>query len=199
MRNLNIIHIFFCYLPLDIFNVKMYIVCKNEVKKLSKIIAIGGGNIAEGDTLAIDEYIVQSANKNNPKLLFLPTACEDNLDYINNVKIVFEDLGCQVNSLCLISSMLSNKKIEQEIFSSDIIYVGGGDTASMLKTWKTYGIDKMLIAAYKKGIEQAVKETVYVEKEKLIEKCVDRATVELTKKAFPKLIDKFADMGKEVE
>jgi dipeptidase E len=130
----------------------MYIVCKNEVKKLSKIIAIGGGNIAEGDTLAIDEYIVQSANKNNPKLLFLPTACEDNLDYINNVKIVFEDLGCQVNSLCLVSTMLSNKKIEEEIFSSDIIYVGGGDTAVMLKTWETYGIDKMLKAAYKKGI-----------------------------------------------
>ena len=54
-------------------------------------------------------------------------------------------------------------------------------------------------SAYKKGIEQAVKETVYVEKEKLIEKCVDRATIELTKKAFPKLIDKFADMGKEAE
>jgi len=54
-------------------------------------------------------------------------------------------------------------------------------------------------SAYKKGIEQAVKETVYVEKEELIEKCVDRATVELTKKAFPKLIDKFADMGKEAE
>ncbi|MFA6796332.1 MAG: peptidase E [Bacilli bacterium] len=119
---------------------------------MSKIIAIGGGNIAEGDTLAIDEYIVQSAHKENPKLLFLPTACEDNCEYISNVKIVFEDLGCTVTPLCLVSTMLSKKKIEEAVFSSDIIYVGGGDTKLMLKTWKTYGVDKMLIDAYQRGI-----------------------------------------------
>lgn len=118
---------------------------------MSKIIAIGGGNIAEGETLAIDEYIVQSAKKENPKLLFLPTACEDNFEYINNVKLVFEDLGCRVDSLCLISTMMSKKKIAEKIFSADIIYVGGGDTSNMLKTWETYDVDEMLIEAYKSG------------------------------------------------
>jgi dipeptidase E len=32
---------------------------------------------------------------------------------------------------------------------ADIIYVGGGDTASMMKIWKEHGIDSKLLAIYK--------------------------------------------------
>ena len=41
-----------------------------------------------------------------------------------------------------------------------------------------------------KGIENAVKEVVYSQKEELIKRCVDRASAELTRKALPKLIEK---------
>lgn len=41
-----------------------------------------------------------------------------------------------------------------------------------------------------KGIENAVKEVVYSQKEELIERCVDRASTELTRKALPRLIEK---------
>ena len=47
---------------------------------------------------------------------------------------------------------LSTDEIGEKIFSSDIIYVGGGDTTTMLKIWKQLGVDKMLYEAYQKGI-----------------------------------------------
>ncbi len=43
----------------------------------TNIIAIGGGNIKAGETLSIDRTIVEQANKNNPRLLFIPTASSD--------------------------------------------------------------------------------------------------------------------------
>lgn len=47
----------------------------------------------------------------------------------------------------------------------------------------------------KKAVEAAVKEVVYSQKDELIERCVDRASTELAKKALPKLLDKMAKAG----
>lgn len=44
----------------------------------------------------------------------------------------------------------------------------------------------------KYGIADAVKEIVYTQKEELIERCVERASTELVKKAFPQLMDKLS-------
>lgn len=48
-----------------------------------------------------------------------------------------------------------------------------------------------------KGIEKAVKEVIYSQKEELINRCVDRATIELTRKALPKLVEKLSSETKE--
>ncbi|MGB1800600.1 MAG: Type 1 glutamine amidotransferase-like domain-containing protein, partial [Gammaproteobacteria bacterium] len=50
------------------------------------IIAIGGGKIMvpehrQAQTLLIDEAIVQQAKRKSPKVLFIPTASEDNREY----------------------------------------------------------------------------------------------------------------------
>lgn len=65
-----------------------------------KIVTIGGGKIKTGETHIIDKYIVDIANKNNPKLLFIPTASYDSEGYIDMVKVVYSKLGCTVDSLC---------------------------------------------------------------------------------------------------
>lgn len=41
----------------------------------------------------------------------------------------------------------------------------------------------------RKGVEQAVKDYVYSRKDEIIEKCVDRASLELMKKGLPKLLE----------
>lgn len=44
-----------------------------------------------------------------------------------------------------------------------------------------------------KGVEKAVKDVVYSQKDELIERCINRASAEITRKALPKLLERMAD------
>ena len=50
------------------------------------IIPIGGGNIENRTTEVIDKYIISLINKENKKVLFIPTASGDFESYINKFK-----------------------------------------------------------------------------------------------------------------
>lgn len=119
---------------------------------MGRIVAIGGGEIALDETRAIDQYIVELSGKEKPRLLFIPTASSDAPGYIATVKEKFGALGCQVDSLCLISQTYSDSQIGDKILSSHIIYVGGGDTDLMMRKWRELGVDNYLHEAYEKGI-----------------------------------------------
>lgn len=119
---------------------------------MGKIVAIGGGELREGETEIIDKYIVQLSNKSTPKLLFIPTASYDAEGYIELVKKKFGELGCVVDTLCLVTNTYSDEGIREKILSADIVYVGGGDTARMMEKWKEYKIEVYLKEAYEKGI-----------------------------------------------
>ena len=43
------------------------------------IVPIGGGDITNQTTLAIDKYIISLVNLEKPKVLFIPTASGDSL------------------------------------------------------------------------------------------------------------------------
>lgn len=121
-----------------------------------KIIAIGGGEIGRPgtkvETLAIDKEIIKLSDKNNPRLLFIPTASSDSDGYCQNIEKHFgKKLGCQVDFLYLIKEKPSEKMIKEKISKADIIYVGGGNTLKMMNTWRRYGVDRLLVNAYEKG------------------------------------------------
>lgn len=119
---------------------------------MGKIVAIGGGEIGNRETERIDKFLVSLANKKAPKLLFLPTASGDAVGYISVVKSYFEQLGCRVDHLSLYHEEYEPKEIRQKILTADIIYVGGGDTVSMMSRWRTLHVDEYLKEAYAKGI-----------------------------------------------
>jgi len=128
---------------------------------MGKIIAIGGGHIGEtiGETTypittwKIDREIIKLSGQKHPKLLFIPTASSDSQNYIDTIKTHFEKrLKCDVEVLYLIKEKPSHSIIKNKILSSDIIYVGGGNTLKMMNIWKKLGVDKILVHAYKKGI-----------------------------------------------
>lgn len=120
---------------------------------MTKIIAIGGGEIREKDTLQIDQEIIKFSGKKNPKLLFIPTASSDAEGYFDGIKKYFGDfLGCEVDVLYLIKNKLTKKEIEQKILNSDIIYVGGGNTLKLMTIWRKQGVDNVLEKALKKNI-----------------------------------------------
>jgi dipeptidase E len=120
------------------------------------IIAIGGGKIMvpksrEPQTSLIDQSIVQQVKRKKPKVLFIPTASEDNADYCDAFRHQYETrLGCSVEELLLYRDRPSSRKIQMLIAQSDIIYVGGGNTLRMMKLWRALGVDKALDKARKR-------------------------------------------------
>lgn len=124
---------------------------------MKKIVAIGGGEIGRPgypvETTKIDKEIIGLTGKKNPKLLFIPTASSDSESYFEVVTKHFgKGLGCRVDVLYLIKEKPGKKEIEEKIFGSDIVYVGGGNTLQMMKVWRKSGVDKILREAYEKGI-----------------------------------------------
>jgi dipeptidase E len=116
------------------------------------IVAIGGGKIATHQTLPIDSEIIRLSNKRNPNLLFIPTASSDSEIYWKKIRAYFGDfLKCKTDVLFLMKENPSREQIRSKISAADIIYVGGGNTLQMMRIWRRLGVDKLLIAAYKRG------------------------------------------------
>ncbi|HEU4413386.1 MAG TPA: peptidase E [Candidatus Angelobacter sp.] len=117
------------------------------------IIAIGGGEIRTRGTAAIDREIIRLSGRKNPKLLFVPTASSDSERYWRHVQEYFGGfLKCKTDVLFLMAGNLSREQIRKKILSADIVYVGGGNTLHMMRVWRRFGVDKLLKAAYAKGI-----------------------------------------------
>ena len=123
-----------------------------------RIIAIGGGRVRcprgrVPQTLAIDEEIVRITRKKSPRLLFVPTATVDDPEYAAAVRGLYEKrLGCRYRELLLYRDRPASGDIRHMILSSDIIYVGGGNTLRMLRLWRRLGVDKFLDQAWRRGV-----------------------------------------------
>ncbi len=114
------------------------------------IVAIGGGGFGRslGD-LHIEKYIVSLCDKERPKICFIPTASGDNDSYKLNFYRAFGKLNCLTTHLDFFSRTCD---LEEHVLNQDIIYVGGGNTKSMLAVWRDWKLDLVLKKAYNSGI-----------------------------------------------
>lgn len=123
---------------------------------MKKIVAIGGGEIGgygfDIETRAIDEEIIKLSGKKNPRVLFVPTASMNSRDYAKTFENYYSDLGCSVLTLFLDKDKKLFSEESSKILSSDIIYIGGGNTKYMLDIWRKTGFYDILKTAYGKGI-----------------------------------------------
>ena len=114
------------------------------------IVAIGGGGFGRSlGELKIEKYITSLVNNDRPKICFIPTASGDNDLYKLNFYRAFSKLNCITTHLDFFSR---TENLEKKILSQDIIYVGGGNTKSMLAVWKEWNLDNILNIGYEKGI-----------------------------------------------
>lgn len=119
---------------------------------MKRIFAIGGGEIKSRETLDIDKKIVEAVHKDQPNVLFIPTASSDAEGYVETIERVYgEVLGCQVDSLLLVDTEISDQEIKGKIDKADIVYVGGGNTRKMMGIWKEKKVDVYLKEAYEQG------------------------------------------------
>lgn len=116
------------------------------------VISVGGGEISVGETLSIDRHIRDRSGKHAPRTLFIPTASGDAHGYCRSFKEIYHDaLGCITENLLLYSSRMEQARIDELIFSADIIYVGGGNTKLMLDVWRASGVATRLREAARQG------------------------------------------------
>ena len=109
---------------------------------MKQIIAIGGGGFGrEIKDLKIEKYIIEQCSKRNPSVCFIPTATGDDANYIQNFYKVFNALDCNTSHIDFFKRTIS---LEEHINQQDIIFVGGGNTKSMLAVWKEWGLDSIL-------------------------------------------------------
>ncbi len=113
------------------------------------IVAIGGGGFGRSvKDLRIEEYILRLSKKENPNICFIPTATGDNDAYKVNYYDVFTKLECNPTHIDFFKRTID---LSSHIAEQDIIFVGGGNTKSMLAVWKDWGLNSLLKDAYESG------------------------------------------------
>jgi dipeptidase E len=116
----------------------------------------GGGFLMEKRQSLLDEYFIRSTNVSNPKVCFISTGSGDSEEWLTKYYKAFAKLGARTSHLAFFrnprptSIPLAN--IAKGLLAQDAIYVGGGNTKSMLAVWREWGVDQILRQAWEKGI-----------------------------------------------
>ena len=115
-----------------------------------QIVAIGGGGFGRNKSSnLIENYILKLAKKDRPRICFLPTATGDNDSYIVRFYSFFSNLNCIPTHIEFFKRTID---IHNHINNQDIVFVGGGNTKSMLAIWENWGMSELLKNAYNNGV-----------------------------------------------
>jgi dipeptidase E len=108
----------------------------------------GGGFSMEPDNPALDQYVLDLARRPNPSVCFLATASGDAETYIDAFYVAFRKLACRPTHVPLFAR---TPDLKTALLEQDVIYVGGGNTKSMLAVWREWGIPDVLRSAWESG------------------------------------------------
>jgi dipeptidase E len=103
----------------------------------------------EPENPGLDRYVLQQTRTPRPAVCFLPTASGDSDAYIVKFYTAFAKLDCRPSHLRLFDR---TPDLRAGLFAQDVIYVGGGNTKSMLAVWREWGIPALLKEAWESGI-----------------------------------------------
>ena len=118
--------------------------------KKGEIIAIGGGGFGRNPRHnKIEKYILEQSQKAKPNVVFVPTASAEDKSYIVNFYSCFSKLDCNPSHVTFFQR---TPRLDSLFNKADIIYVGGGNTKSMLAVWREWKVDNLLLKAYNNGV-----------------------------------------------
>lgn len=104
----------------------------------------------------LDEFFVRSADARRPRTCFIATAAGDPEIMLARYYRAFSKLGCRPSHLAFFRkpsrSALPLDRMEAALLAQDAIYVGGGNTRSMLAVWREWGLDAVLRKAWESGV-----------------------------------------------
>jgi dipeptidase E len=116
-----------------------------------QIIAIGGMALPpELDNLLLVKYFVEQTHRKKPKVAFIGTAGGDAELGRLRFYAAFSQFDCKPSHLPLFAR--TPRDLESFVLEQDAIFVGGGNTRSMLAVWRDWGLDRYLRAAWEQGV-----------------------------------------------
>lgn len=119
--------------------------------KERQIIALGGGGFSEEpECPLLDDYVLEHAGHPCPRVCFVPTASGDSQGYIDRFVAAFAAKRCEPTHLALFRRTIDD--LRSFVLAQHVIYVGGGNTASLLAVWRAHGLDRILREAWEAGI-----------------------------------------------
>ena len=115
------------------------------------ILAIGGMALPPDlDNLLLIDYFLGLTAKRKPKVAFIGTAHGDADMGRLRFYAGFSQFSCKPSHLPLFAR--TPRDLESFVLEHDAIYVGGGNTRSMLAVWRDWGLDVHLRKAWERGI-----------------------------------------------
>jgi dipeptidase E len=115
-----------------------------------QIIALGGGGFSmEPENLALDRYILAQARVSEPAVAFVPTASGESDNHIVRFYTAYLGLPCRPSHLAFFRR---TPDLRSYLLAQDVIFVGGGNTKSMLAVWREWGVPECLREAWESGI-----------------------------------------------
>ena len=117
----------------------------------TQIIAIGGGALpAELDNLLLVRYFLAQTRRRKPKVAFIGAAGGDSEAGRLRFYAGFSQFACRPTHLPLFAR--TPRDLESFVLDQDAIFVGGGNTKSMLAVWRDWGLDRCLRTAWERGV-----------------------------------------------
>ena len=115
-----------------------------------QIIAIGGHSLTfNAEDTALSRYILDQTPARKPRICYLSQAGGEDAFYIGNFYRHFLALDALPSDLSLFRPHTAD--VADFLLEQDTIYVGGGNTKSMLALWREWHLDRILYQAWQKG------------------------------------------------
>ena len=115
---------------------------------MRQIVAMGGGGWMMDDP-ALDRFVLGLTDAPRPRICFIPTASGDHPN-AERFHEAFPSAGFDASILRLFDREVAD--LGAFLGEQDVVYVGGGNTVSMLAVWRAHGVDRALRNAYDAGV-----------------------------------------------
>ena len=102
------------------------------------------------DNLLLIDYFLAQTGRKRPKVCFIGTAGGDSETSRLRFYAGFSRFQCRPTHLPLFARTPRN--LASFVLEQDAIFVGGGNTRSLLAVWRDWGLDLHLRAAWERGI-----------------------------------------------
>jgi len=110
----------------------------------------GGGFSMEPDNPLLDDFVLSLARPAPARVAFVATASGDAPTYVAEFYRAFGGRGCVASDIGLFDRRIAD--LRAHVLAQDIVYVGGGNTASLLAAWRAHGLDRVLVEAWHAGV-----------------------------------------------